>query len=264
MNNNFNYWNNNKELSNLAKIHTAEMENKYINEIRNCIQSTVIYDDITITPSNVMYRPIPNIIIDDLDSVSAIFKYNNFGKIAVLNFASYKNPGGSFLEGSSAQEESLCHKSYLYSVLSSNMNYYDYNRKNLNKGLYTNRALYSPNIRFFNNDNTLTTFCDVITCAAPNYSAAGRYKMVTAEENFEVLKSRCKFILDIAHINSINTLILGAFGCGVFGQNPTEVATIFKNLIKYNSYYTTENFIFAIPYLNSNNYICFKNILEVI
>ena len=38
--------------------------------------------------------------------------------ICALNFASYKNPGGKFMDGSSAQEECLCHESILYEVLS--------------------------------------------------------------------------------------------------------------------------------------------------
>ena len=147
----------------------------------------------------------------------------------------------------------------MYSVLSRNIPYYAYNKHNLNKALYTDRALYSPHIRFFNGNNS--TFCDVITCAAPNFTTARKYNMVSLEENYLALKNRCQFVVNIANYNKVSTLILGAFGCGVFGQNPNNVAKIFKDIIMQNTN-VVQNFIFAIPNSHNNNFICFKNVLQ--
>ena len=71
-------------------------------------------------------------------------------------------------------------------------------------------------------------YVDVITCAAPNYSAAHRYQSIGPEENRDVLTDRIKFIKDVAEDRKVDAMIAGAFGCGVFGQNPEEVAKIFK------------------------------------
>jgi len=153
--------------------------------------------------------------------------------MAALNFASYTNPGGMFIKGSRAQEECLCHASFLYNVLQPfQKEYYDKNYLNKNKGLYLNRALYSPDIYFFNEDEVYP--CDIITCAAPNWSAA-HWTNVTREENYQVLQSRIKFVLDIALDQHAETLVLGAYGCGVFRQNPRDVATISLSHMDYYS-----------------------------
>lgn len=219
------------------------------NNTDRSVRDTIIYDintsDISSTKcaSNIM-----NVYVDDIDSVSAIYKYGfNFynAKMAVLNFASYKNPGGMFLKGSKAQEECLCHESNLYNILREfEETYYSYNRKNLNRALYTDRALYTPNVLFIRDNRKLP--CDVITCAAPNWSAASRYNMATQKENIDALKSRIKFVLDIANDQRVDILILGAFGCGVFGQNPYTVADIFwGTLCMYR--YNFKTIVFAIP-----------------
>lgn len=176
----------------------------------------------------------------------------------VLNFASYKNPGGKFIEGSSAQEESLCHVSTLYNVLVNFKDYYGYNNTRLNRGLYTNRAIYSPNIVFdqaFGPIGVLPKYADVITCAAPNWSAVSKYNHATYEENLSVLKDRIGFIFRVFgdYEESVGyggmklSLILGAFGCGVFGQSATEVGKFFMEYINDGWADRFDSVIFAVP-----------------
>ena len=152
------------------------------------------------------------------------------GRTVVLNFASYKNPGGGFMNGSSAQEESLCHASTLYEVLTSSSLslYYGYNNSHKNNALYEDRALWSPSIIFEKDGKTVRA--DVITCAAPNRKAyIGYAKGADEARNLETLRSRIFFVADVikAHMD-VRTAILGAFGCGVFGQDPGMVAGFFK------------------------------------
>lgn len=196
-----------------------------------------------------------------LDTVSAIFRYKKKEKrTAILNFASYKNAGGMFLQGSSAQEESLCHASFLYNVLSEFKDYYAWNDKHKNRALYENRALYSPDVVFTN--DSVGTLCDVITCAAPNKSAAQKYCHVSDEENYNALESRIRFVLHIAEKEKVDTLILGAYGAGVFGQDATEVAQIFKRLL-IEEFWTFEKIIFAIPDCSRNkNYKKFLDVMS--
>ena len=50
-------------------------------------------------------------------------------KVCCLNFASAKNPGGGFLGGSQAQEESLARASGLYASLQQTREYYEFHRQ---------------------------------------------------------------------------------------------------------------------------------------
>ena len=253
------YYPNKEERAKLAQNHTKEMEDLYKDEIDDCIDETLAYN----TNSKFTEKRLNNkqiIIVDEIDSVGAVFKYVNINEItAVLNFASYNNPGGNFINGSKAQEECLCHESYLYNVLKGRIGYYKINHKNKNKSLYTDRALYSPNVRF--TKECKDVFCDVITCAAPNKTAAQKYYNVSDEENSEVLKERIEFVLKIAQDNGVDNLILGAYGCGVFGQDPLEVAKIFKEFLS-GKYKCFNKVIFAIPSRLEMNYRCFKRIFK--
>lgn len=224
-----------------AKEHTREMQEKYKDEIAQSIKNTIVYSK-NVEKKESKIKDM-DIIVDALDSVSAIGKYQK-GKTAVLNFADFKSAGGLFMKGSKAQEESLCHESFLYNVLAECKSFYQWNNENKNRGLYLNRALYSPEIYFFVGEKTIP--CDVITCAAPNKSAAHRYQNVSNEENTKYLKERIQFVLDIARQQEVETLILGAYGCGVFGQDGQEVASIFKSFLTKN-YRCFDTVIFAIP-----------------
>ena len=245
------YWDGKTSRAVKANDHVCLMDQRYPNDIEMSIRSSVIHD----APEN-RYDvnlqcgvPCPsNVVLYDMTTADAIFSFVLLAdKVCALNFASFKNPGGKFLEGSMAQEESLCHVSTLYNVLRAFRNtFYHDNLTRINRLLYANKAIYSPHIVFADETSTKHATCDIITCAAPNYRAAAKYRGVTMEENTRALYDRCKFVLDVAAEHRVDVLILGAYGCGVFGQDPYMVAKIFKHLLVD---YTTKfnKVIFAIP-----------------
>lgn len=179
---------------------------------------------------------LPEIRVLNTDSVKAAFQCT--GRTAILDFASYKNPGGMFFEGSMAQEEALCHASALYPILSSDrlMNeFYLPNRKRLNKSLYHDNLLYVPAVPFKNPDGDNWRLFDVIIAAAPNKGSAQKYQNVPDSVCDEAMRGRIRAVLE-ATDSSVNLMfrmppenvVLGAFGCGVFKNDPRTVARMFR------------------------------------
>lgn len=102
----------------IARKHTKEMQKKYSRCIQTAILTTKIYETNSFNSDfekDVEDKEI-KIIVEDIDSVGAVIKYGN-PRTAVLNFSSYINPGGGFMNGSKSQEPCLCHASFLYNVL---------------------------------------------------------------------------------------------------------------------------------------------------
>lgn len=77
---------------------------------------------------------------------------------------------------------------------------------------------------------------------------------VTKEDNLKVLKDRIEFLLNIVSEFNTDTLILGAWGCGVFGQNPAEVAKLFKETLNTHKF---KKVIFAI--IDNETFKIFKS-----
>ena len=255
------YWGNKTQRAKEAQNHTIFMANSYVKEIKESLSDTKIYTD-TVEIATDRGSAYPRNTVIDLDSVGAIFKYAS-GKTCVLNFASYRNPGGKFIEGSKAQEECLCHASFLYNVLKGCMDYYSYNECHRNKGLYTNRALYTPKVLFFNDQNEPLA-CDVLTCAAPNKSALFQFLDIESKQkialNDKALRERIKFIKDIVEDNGVDTFIAGAYGCGVFRQDAITVAQLFKSIFEQT---TVKNMVYAIPRcMDKSNYDAFIKIFS--
>lgn len=255
-----------------AKEHTSNMEKYYLGEILECVGNTKRYGlhSVFSRSSESPRYTDTKVLVYRGGTPDAIRHYSGQGKLCALNFASYKNPGGKFLDGSKAQEECLCHESYLHNVLNRCPEYYDWNNNHKNRALYFDTALYSPSIKFMGSTVKNSGYpyykdikqvsCDIITCAAPNIAAARRFRYISPDENNRVCASRIKFILDIAVDNLVDTLILGAFGCGVFGQNPTEIATITRELL-YSIYGGRFNqVVLAIPIDRTNNLECFERV----
>lgn len=240
---------NNKDIRKEKAInHIEEMNKEFPAMINASITNSVIYTDENIYNNNI------NVVVENITTTDAVSKYKHDEKLCVLNFASYKKPGGGFINGAMTQEESICHDSTLYNVISSTKfeSYYEENKNNTNGGLYRNIAIYSPGI-VFSNSNTIV---NVITCAAPNLSIfkGPKYKA------YDAIRNRITFILDIAENNNETELILGAFGCGVFKNEPEFVASTFKDLLYSTNYYHFKKVIFAIP--GGINYDIFKKIFE--
>ena len=101
----------------------------------------------------------------------------------------------------------------------------------------------------------------MITCAAPNKAAAQKYENVSDQANTEALKSRIQFVLDIAEKNEVKTLILGAYGCGVFGQDAKEVAGIFKEFLT-TTHTSFDTVVFAVPDGKNGNYRRFAEVFK--
>ena len=245
----------NEEMANQASKHTAKMTLNYLPNIIACVKNTTIYKETDSFPTVVEEPKTTKFELVNIDSVSAIFEFAQANKkTAVLNFADYKEAGGLFLKGSTAQEEALCHESFLYNVLRNfESNYFAINRKQLNRGLYKNTALYSPNIIFFRGEKQIA--CDVITCAAPNRNVGIKYTGVSISENNKVLHDRIEYVKNIALHQKVDTIILGAYGCGVFKQDPITVATYIKEIFEP----TGLHVVLAIPG-DSYNYKKFKEI----
>lgn len=187
-----------------------------------------------------------------------IYFDNETQRLAALNFASFRHPGGMYMDGSSAQEESLCHYSNLYSALEYRGDYYKMNEYLLDHGVYETRGLYTPDVYFFDpndkdvqdcniDESTDVAICDVITLAAPNYKVATR-QQVDKDTLHHAMVDRVDAIIAVAAQMNVNVLILGSYGCGVFGWNPEEVANIFfDRIVTLPQALSIRSFIFAIP-----------------
>lgn len=223
-----------------AKHHADEMERRFPDEIRSSVSEAVIYGPEM--PEETGQTGAPSFLYEDSGTSDAAIRHASDGRTAVLNFASYRYPGGGFLSGAMAQEEAICHDSDLYNVLSRLPDFYAYNDGHRNRSLYTDRALWTPGIVFGKNGKTASV--DVITCAAPNFTAAEKYGHVRYRENLEVLKKRALFLRRILEKENVQTAILGAWGCGVFGQRPEDVASTFLGVFADS---TIKTIVFAVP-----------------
>ncbi|MGA5125200.1 TIGR02452 family protein [Streptomyces pseudogriseolus] len=151
--------------------------------------------------------------------------------VAVLNFASARNPGGGYLNGAQAQEEALCRASALYTCLLRAPGFYDHHRAHRDP-FYTDRVIHTPAVPVFRDDRGALLDAPFtaafLTSPAPN---AGVIRSRTPERLGEVpgaLVRRAGRVLETAAHHGHRRLVLGAWGCGVFRNDPAQVAEAFR------------------------------------
>ena len=164
-------------------------------------------------------------------------------KVAVLNFANNHSIGGApFSAG--AQEESLCRCSTLLPCLEAmRAPFYNKHRRQFEAGeigaMGNDDLIYTPDVVVFKTDErSMPVYpkmmpqeewykVDVITCAAPQMNHIRH----TPSDYEEIITSRVKKILDVAALKKAEVLILGAWGCGAFHNDPYVVSRAFHTLL---------------------------------
>jgi uncharacterized protein (TIGR02452 family) len=151
--------------------------------------------------------------------------------VAILNFASARNPGGGYLGGARAQEEDLCRSSALYTTLLEARDYYEAHRANRDTR-YSHRVIFSPGVPVYRDGATRLLDApyqvSYLTSPAPNAGALAKHEPSALEEIEGLLTERAGRVLAVAAQHGVRTLVLGAWGCGVFRNDPATVARVFR------------------------------------
>jgi uncharacterized protein (TIGR02452 family) len=167
----------------------------------------------------------------------------------LLNFASAKNPGGGFLNGAVAQEESLARASGLYHCLLSQPTYYTFHRAQ-NNLLYSDHMILSPEVPIFADDHgrLLETplLCGILTSPAVNTRMILRNTPEKSRLIRPTMKQRTERLLWLSAHSGYRTLVLGAWGCGVFGCDPAMVAERFADALSGPFRNCFETVVFAV------------------
>lgn len=173
------------------------------------------------------------------DVINKIHELGDSRRLGVLNFASATTPGGGYEKGAAAQEESLCRNSFLGFELKKFISeYYSYNRTHLNSGMYPAHFIYSKDVLFVKDViDGVERFVrpqvkvDVVTIAAPNRNLDKDNRF--SEKSYTIdLANKIAQTLRAFKTNDCEVIILGAFGCGVFGNDPKKVAKLFHLILE--------------------------------
>ena len=180
--------------------------------------------------------------------------------VLVLNFANSVSQGGGVRLGARAQEEDLCRTSTLYHSLISEEAYpfYSYNRKKHLNEKGSDTAVYSPNVYIIKDEkyqDIAPVKASVVTMAAP---------INTHNVNaIKILDQRIYKLFCLAEKLNHKNLVLGAWGCGAFGNEPEDVAELFRDhLSKFDCF---EHVVFAVRMVkgrDEKNYRVFRSVLK--
>ena len=207
-------------------------------------------------------------------------KDNPEARIAVMNFANAFHPGGGVKKGAGAQEECLCRTSTLFPVLNTRelwRDFYDYHQA-LNTPRASDTLIYSEGVIVCKTDVDLPermsgdewVTVDVITVAAPDLrQSSNRFAALVGDgtymndaELFGYHVKRAIHILTCAAAKGADILVLGAFGCGAFQNDPEVVARAYKTaLLEFPKVFDKVEFAVYCPPGNSTNYEVFKRVL---
>lgn len=228
------------------------------------------------------YEEPAQVIVSKKRSYEAASAYKD-QRVCVHNFASASNPGGGVTRGSNAQEECLCRCSDLYFCLNTPEMWNGFYKphRNAKNPIHNDDIIYTPDVVVFKTDTAYPKLMEesdwynvnVITCAAPNLrehpsnmfnTGDGNSAIKISDEELKLIhEKRLRRILDVAAIERNEVVILGAFGCGAFANNPTVVVEAARNVIEEYKYTfkTIEFAVYCSP-RDERNYNIFEKIIS--
>lgn len=217
-----------------VKVELGNLIEEMIKNTEIITQDELMYEKSIDTQKDYVVRE--NII--NLGTIDTILKLRGEGlegDIIALDFASAVNPGGGYLSGSKAQEESICRASMLFESLEKQKAFYGYNRENYTP-LYNDRMIYVPNVPIIRNDKLelLENFKLASFIVSPAVNRKRAYGKGIKDDNliYEAMSKRIEKILTLAIRKKPTALVLGAFGCGVFGNDREVIYNIFEKYIR--------------------------------
>jgi uncharacterized protein (TIGR02452 family) len=233
-------------------------------EMDIALSGTIYYPGDQVIPQPTPPAPIHAIceVVNETTAQAAV-RLQAAGKtnLVALNFASARNQGGGFLAGAIAQEEDLCRASGLYACLKSKPLFYNANIM-CDDCYYTDGLIYSPTVPFFRDEHNLFLenpfTLSIVTCPAPNLSGV---KPEGLQHKLKgLIRERAIRILQVAHANGHKNIILGAWGCGAFGNDPKMVSEAFMLALSKVPYF--EHVTFAV-YDTREPFVLFETFKEV-
>lgn len=208
-------------------------------EIRHSISKTELirpdeFDSLVVPDSNDLVTQFEVRNETTLSAAERLVVERQLDNILCLNFASAKNPGGGYLGGSQAQEESLARSSALAKTLESKWEYYEVHRS-CGTSIYTDHMILSPDVPVFRaDDGSLLDdpyLLSIVTSPAVNAGAVMKNEPHRAAEIETAMTTRIDKVLKLAAAKSYQHLILGAWGCGVFRNEPAMIARLFAEAL---------------------------------
>jgi uncharacterized protein (TIGR02452 family) len=214
-------------------------------QLERSVRGTVSYPPDVTVPDSSSGSSNTNIEIKNETTLSAATRLLASGhKPAVLNFASATHPGGGFLSGARAQEEYLARSSGLYACLEKNPMYSFHQVRG--DSIYTDYVIYSPDVPVFRSDNGVLLeepyVVSIITSPAVNA------KHVQTKRRSEILPamwSRVLKVLSVGLLHNHDSMVLRAWGCGAFGNDPFEIAKLFRRALQENFKGAYKKVVFA-------------------
>lgn len=269
--------------SSLARIYVQAQTLNYLSKHKKLpLTKAVLHDGNKLPDVNKVHpktKSTPNknptaISVVAVDCLYAAQKFAKQGaKVAVLNMANQFGAGGGYLHGAAAQEEDLCRRSNLINSLDPKFYTESENEDYEQNGFGEYSTLYSDKVTvvrqgrdkqytFLNADQQFSV--SVISGAAYNL----KFSNVKAgsKRYIQGMKNKIIMQLEAALQHGHKNLVLSAFGCGAFANDPNFVAKMYKEILAYPRYRNAfDNIVFAIvpnPGAKNDNYGPFKSVFS--
>lgn len=179
------------------------------------------------------------IALRNQDTLEAAFELHqhrreNEKPVLILNFANPHRPGGGIRSRPGTQEEHLCVKTTVLCSLETEEAWPFY-QTNLDCGTQaqTDTILFSPNTMVIRNPD-LSLREDPFLVAVMTVSAPIASRMEDSElpDLESILNRRIHGMLRTAAAEGYSRVVLGAWGCGNFGNDPELVAKLFHEALQ--------------------------------